>query len=261
VIDLKDEKLFTVGEIAKKCNISVRTLQFYDKNGLVSPGMHSEGGRRLYGMPEILRLQQVLFLKSFGFTLEEIRDKLMPIQTVGEIANILKAQDETLTRQINYLMEASTLIKQTLTEVERNGDIPMSNLMAIMSAVQRGHSYAFVLKYFGKKELDTMVSELVNQPNPFDQAKKWQEMIERLVILHQKGVDPEGEQGQLFAAEWWTMIEDISQNNPDFLKSAISAGEDVDNWPDDAGGFKAAIKNFIGLAIGKYVKDKGIMLP
>ncbi len=39
----------TVGEVAKKIGVTVRTLQYYDKEGLLSPSAESEGGRRLGG--------------------------------------------------------------------------------------------------------------------------------------------------------------------------------------------------------------------
>ena len=38
----------TVGEVAKKMGITVRTMQYYDKEGLLSPTSESEGGRRHY---------------------------------------------------------------------------------------------------------------------------------------------------------------------------------------------------------------------
>lgn len=258
---MEKDSLFTVGELAKRCGITVRTLQFYDSSGLVSPSSHSEGGRRLYGMRDILRLQQVMFLKSFGFSLDEIRDRLLTVQSASALKDMLMKQYETLEEQIKFLMSTSSLIKKTVSEIERSGDIPLANLMAIMSAVQQGHSFSFVLKYFGQKEMEGMVGNLVNRPNPFGVADHWQGMIDRLLILHRQGVDPEGEEGQIFAAEWWSMIEDITQNNPDILKSALSAGADVENWPDDANEFKTAIRDFVGTAIAKYVKDNGISLP
>lgn len=67
---MNSEKLFTVGELAKRCGVTVRTLQFYDQNGLLTPSRYSEGGRRLYGIDDLLRLQQILFYKGFGFPLE-----------------------------------------------------------------------------------------------------------------------------------------------------------------------------------------------
>lgn len=38
----------TVGEVAKKMNVTVRTLQHYDREGLLSPSSISEEGRRIY---------------------------------------------------------------------------------------------------------------------------------------------------------------------------------------------------------------------
>ncbi len=48
----------TVGEAAKKMDVTVRTLQHYDREGLLSPSAMSEGGRRLYtdkGMVKLIR--------------------------------------------------------------------------------------------------------------------------------------------------------------------------------------------------------------
>ena len=42
------EGYMTVGEVAGKMGVTVRTLQYYDREGLLSPAAESEGGRRLY---------------------------------------------------------------------------------------------------------------------------------------------------------------------------------------------------------------------
>ena len=39
---------YTTGELAKLCNVSVRTVQFYDTKNLLKPSEISKGGRRLY---------------------------------------------------------------------------------------------------------------------------------------------------------------------------------------------------------------------
>lgn len=48
MLNEEEEKLFTTGEIAEKCGVSVRTVQYYDEKGLVRPTERTEGGRRLY---------------------------------------------------------------------------------------------------------------------------------------------------------------------------------------------------------------------
>ena len=54
----------TVGEVAKKMGVTVRTLQYYDKEGLLSPSAESEGGRRLYMYKYLVTLHQIISLKS-----------------------------------------------------------------------------------------------------------------------------------------------------------------------------------------------------
>ena len=59
----------TVVEAAKKLGVTVRTLQYYDKEGLLSPSAASEGGRRLYTDKDLVMLHQIISLKSLGFSL------------------------------------------------------------------------------------------------------------------------------------------------------------------------------------------------
>ena len=63
----------TVGEVAKKMGVTVRTLQYYDKEGLLSPSAESDGGRRLYTDKDLVMLNQIISLKSLGFSLDDIK--------------------------------------------------------------------------------------------------------------------------------------------------------------------------------------------
>ena len=50
----------TIGEVAKKMGVTVRTLQYYDKEKLLSPSAESEGGRRLYTDKDLIILHQIM---------------------------------------------------------------------------------------------------------------------------------------------------------------------------------------------------------
>ena len=67
------EGYMTVGELAKKMDVTVRTLQYYDREGVLSPSAESAGGRRLYTDKDLVRLHQILSLKSLGFSLDDIK--------------------------------------------------------------------------------------------------------------------------------------------------------------------------------------------
>jgi DNA-binding transcriptional MerR regulator len=64
---------FTVSEIARMANISVRALHHYDEIGLLRPSGRTQAGYRLYAPADLQRLQQIMSFKILGFPLEEIR--------------------------------------------------------------------------------------------------------------------------------------------------------------------------------------------
>ncbi len=64
----------SVGAVACLAGVTVRTLHHYDEIGLVVPERRSGSGYRMYGRPEVERLQEVLFFHELGFALDEIKE-------------------------------------------------------------------------------------------------------------------------------------------------------------------------------------------
>ena len=67
------ETRFTVKQLANLAGVSARTLHYYDEIGLLKPDRSPENGYRIYARPALLRLQQILFLRELGFSLEAIQ--------------------------------------------------------------------------------------------------------------------------------------------------------------------------------------------
>ena len=64
----------TVNEVSKLTGVSIRTLQYYDKIGLLKPTGYTEAGYRLYDDAELETLQQILLFKELEFPLKDIKD-------------------------------------------------------------------------------------------------------------------------------------------------------------------------------------------
>lgn len=64
----------TVNEVSKLTGVSVRTLQYYDKIGLLSPAGYTESGYRMYDDTSLEKLQQILLFKELEFPLKEIKE-------------------------------------------------------------------------------------------------------------------------------------------------------------------------------------------
>ena len=107
----------TVGEAAKKLGVTVRTLQYYDKEGLLSPSASSEGGRRLYTDKDLVMLHQIISLKSLGFSLDDIKHRLISLETPTDVATALTEQADSIREKIEQLTASLTAIEQLKEEV------------------------------------------------------------------------------------------------------------------------------------------------
>lgn len=69
---MKANREYGVSRLARLAGVSVRTLHHYHAIGLLVPAHQGANGYRTYGQAERLRLQEILFLKAFGFGLDAI---------------------------------------------------------------------------------------------------------------------------------------------------------------------------------------------
>lgn len=102
----------TIKEAARLAGVSVRTLHYYDKIGLLCPNAVTEAGYRIYGEVELMRLQQILFFRELGFPLKKIKE-IMEKPAFDEREALLK-QRELLELKRERLTNLMRLIDKTL---------------------------------------------------------------------------------------------------------------------------------------------------
>lgn len=100
---------YPVGKVAELAGVTVRTLHHYDEIGLLSPGMRSSAGYRRYDEADLERLQQIMYYRELGFSLEEIAEILDDPQA-GAAAHLRK-QHELLSGRISKLQKMINAIE------------------------------------------------------------------------------------------------------------------------------------------------------
>lgn len=65
---------YTVQKLGQMAGISTRTLRYYDEIGILKPARINSSGYRIYGQAEVDRLQQILFYRELGMSLEGIKE-------------------------------------------------------------------------------------------------------------------------------------------------------------------------------------------
>lgn len=91
---------YTTGEVAKLCDVSVRTVQFYDEKGLLKPTDLTDGGRRLYSQADVQRMHTICFLKELGFSLKDISILLTDESPRSMLQFLIDEQKRSLEQQI-----------------------------------------------------------------------------------------------------------------------------------------------------------------
>ena len=81
-----DGQLITIGELARRTGLTVRTLRFYADGGLVAPAARSDAGYRLYDADAAVRAEFVRTLRELGVDLPTIRRVLARELTVADVA-------------------------------------------------------------------------------------------------------------------------------------------------------------------------------
>ena len=97
---------YTTGEIAKLCNVTVRTVQYYDTRGILVPSELSEGGRRLYSEDDVKRLKIICFLRDLGLSIDSVSQILSEKDPESVISLLLDQQETVLKEEIGEREES-----------------------------------------------------------------------------------------------------------------------------------------------------------
>ena len=111
--------MLTVGQVAERFGVTVRTLHHYDAIGLLSPSARSQAGYRLYTEEDVTRLQHVVVYRRLDFSLEEI-SQLLDDGTRPALLEHLRRQRSAVVSRLEELAELVTAIDRAL-EKEMTG--------------------------------------------------------------------------------------------------------------------------------------------
>ncbi len=190
---------YTVQKLGRLAGVSTRTLRYYDEIGLLKPARISSSGYRLYGAFEVDRLQQILFYKELGVSLENIRDIVTDPAFDGTKA--LKEHHKKLLEKREQLNQLIANVEKTLAAEEGR---------TIMSDQEKFEGFKQNLiseneKKYGKEIREKYGSEAVDKSNEkitnmtreqYEEVTKLAEDItEKLQAAFQTG-DPAGELAQ-----------------------------------------------------------------
>ena len=132
--------LYTTGELAKKCNVSVRTIQYYDERGILVPTDLTEGGRRLFSEKDVATLETICFLRDLDISIKDIAEILESDESKKVIELLLDELNKNLQADIKKKTEQLEKIKNIrnfLTSFKDGSQKTIHDISSIMEEKEK----------------------------------------------------------------------------------------------------------------------------
>jgi Hg(II)-responsive transcriptional regulator len=110
-------ELMTVGQLAKKADVNVETIRYYERRGLLDEPIRNTSGYRQYTSKYLDKIKFIKSAQSIGFTLNEIQDLLTLRITSNTVCNDVKLMAKEKILLIEEKINDLENIKNTLNEL------------------------------------------------------------------------------------------------------------------------------------------------
>jgi len=190
---------YTVQKLSRMAGISTRTLRYYDEIGILRPARINSSGYRIYGTSQVDTLQQILFYRELGISLDNIKDI---------ITNSSFDSAEALKEHLGKLLSKKEQLEILIANVEKTiaaseGRISMSDKEKFEGFKQKmidenEEKYGSEIREkYGKETINESNKKMKNMTkDEYEKIQKLSEEVNEALRLAFENGDPAGELSQ-----------------------------------------------------------------
>ncbi|MBZ9686836.1 MerR family transcriptional regulator [Clostridium estertheticum] len=119
------DKKFSIGQVSKLYEVSIDTLRYYDKVGLLKPIVNESNGYRFYGLRDLEQLDLILSSRALEIPIKDIT-KIIKSKEINSYIMLMEKQEKLVSERINSLFKLQKDIaenKNILNEIEEHNNI------------------------------------------------------------------------------------------------------------------------------------------
>ncbi len=113
-------EIYSVGQLAKKANVNIETIRYYERRGLLPEPLRNKSGHRQYSIKDLRRTKFIKRTQSLGFSLNEISDLLSLKMEPGKTCADVKQRVKSKLKDIEEKMKTLQRMRAVLLELETN---------------------------------------------------------------------------------------------------------------------------------------------
>ena len=186
---MTDGILYTIGDLARRTGLSVKTIRFYADEGVVPETGRTPAGYRVYDIAAVARLDLVRTLRDLGVDLPTIRRVLAREATLSEVA---AAHAEALDVQIRTLRLRRAVLGAVAARGATHQEMDLMHKVAKMSDTERKLMIEdFIDSTFGGVDANPELVEMLRAATPDLPDDATAEQVEAWIELAELTQDPD----------------------------------------------------------------------
>lgn len=221
---MTDPSYFTVGELARRVGVTVRTIQYYDQQGLLSPSAKGPQNQRLYTDDNVKDLYRILTLKYLGLSLAQIKSDAALYRESAAVQELADEQMDAIEGQFQSLFKRMTTLRSLHDESLLEAGVNWKSMADIIERCQ-GESQFFWRLTCIRDDAPAAEEAADEQVARGESVSKWHELIadtirlmpagepvdsERNRDLAKRYLDLDSEQGAAHAEQNFILMENIA---------------------------------------------------
>ena len=111
---------YSIGQLAKKANVNLETIRYYERRGILPEPLRNKSGHRQYSIKDLRRTEFIKRTQSLGFSLQEVSDLLSLRVESGKTCGDVKQQVKSKLIYIEEKIETLQRMREVLKRLETN---------------------------------------------------------------------------------------------------------------------------------------------
>lgn len=224
------EKIISTGEAAKISGLTVRTLQHYDNIGILPASGRTEGGRRYYTESDMIKLEHIVFYRGLGFSLEEIKEKLLGLETGRDVPGFLSEQKTILYNQIEKMQNSIAAIDASIEITETGKTPPWQLLAAFMRSMGDTDLSAWQSYKFTDEQKEVFYEHLPTLDDVLEFYKTWKRLSIKAASYQEAGISTNSPIAQKLASDWIAMEQKVTGGNEEHAAAYLQVDQSRNTW-------------------------------